>query len=421
MGWTAGRRTGGLAARPEWWVVAAFGAYFCTYGFRKPFTAASFAGPTFAGAGAKAVLVTSQTLGYALSKLIGVKVVSEATPGRRAALLIGLIGFAQAALLLFGLVPFPYSAVCLFLNGLPLGMVFGLVLGFLEGRRLTEALTAGLCASFILAGGVTKSVGTFLLERGVSEAWMPFAAGLVFAPPLLLFVWMLTRVPPPTDADIVSRSERLPMGRGERRRFFARHALGLTPLLLAFVLITVLRSLRDDFAPEIWKGLGDPAAADVFTRSETLVALGVMAACGLGVLIHNNRRAFFAALGIGLAGAVLAGVALAARAAGWIEPFAFMVLLGLGLYLPYVVIHTTVFERLIALTRDRGNIAYLITLADTCGYFATVAVLLGLGKPDAAAFVGFFLTSAWVIAVSIFVLLGLCWLAFAVRPHQEAA
>ena len=57
----------------------------------------------------------------------------------------------EVALLLFALVPAPYNFGCLFLNGLPLGMVFGLVLSFLEGRRLTEALAAGLCASFIVA------------------------------------------------------------------------------------------------------------------------------------------------------------------------------------------------------------------------------------------------------------------------------
>ena len=74
-------------------------------------------------------------------------------------------------------------------------MVFGLVLGFLEGRRNTEALTAGLCASFILADGVTKSVGAWLLNQGVSERWMPGVAGLLFLPPLLVFVWMLTRIP----------------------------------------------------------------------------------------------------------------------------------------------------------------------------------------------------------------------------------
>ncbi len=83
----------------------------------------------------------------------------------------------------------------MFLNGLSLGMVFGLVIGFLEGRRMTEALTAGLCASFILADGATKSVGTWLLDRGIGEGWMPGVAGLIFFPPLLLFVWMLSKIP----------------------------------------------------------------------------------------------------------------------------------------------------------------------------------------------------------------------------------
>ena len=79
-------------------------------------------------------------------------------------------------------------------------MVFGLVLGFLEGRRLTEALTAGLCASFILADGVTKSVGTWLLDLGISERWMPGVAGLLFMSPLLASVWMLAQFHPPTSS-----------------------------------------------------------------------------------------------------------------------------------------------------------------------------------------------------------------------------
>src|SRR5687768_1841221 len=110
-----------------WSVVAAFGTYFCMYGFRKPFT-------TIADEPG-VVLVISQTLGYMLSKFIGIKVISEMPRKRRAAAILTLIGCAELALLGFGLVPRPWSAVCLFLNGLPLGMVFGLVLGFLEGRR----------------------------------------------------------------------------------------------------------------------------------------------------------------------------------------------------------------------------------------------------------------------------------------------
>ena len=47
-----------------------------------------------------------------------------------------------------------------------------------------------------------------------------------------------------------------------------------------------------------------------------------------------------------------------------------------GLYMPYVAIHTTVLERFIALTRERGNLGYLMALVDSTGYFGYVVVLL---------------------------------------------
>src|SRR5262249_58328888 len=94
-------------------------------------------------------------------------------PHRRATLLLGLIAVAEVALLLFGLTPAPFNLVWLFCNGVPLGLVFGLVLGFLEGRRHTEALAAGLCSSFIVADGVTKSAGAALPGRGGAGVWVP--------------------------------------------------------------------------------------------------------------------------------------------------------------------------------------------------------------------------------------------------------
>ena len=50
-----------------------------------------------------------------------------------------------------------------------------------------------------------------------------------------------------------------------------------------------------------------------------------------------------------------------------------LLLVGLGLYLPYVAFHTTIFERLIALTRERANVGFLMYLADSLGYFAYAA------------------------------------------------
>ena len=67
------------------------------------------------------------------------------------------IGIAWAALLLFAVIPAPYNILCLFINGLPLGMIWGLVFGFLEGRKVSEVLGVGLSAA-ILAVVVKVSV-----------------------------------------------------------------------------------------------------------------------------------------------------------------------------------------------------------------------------------------------------------------------
>src|SRR5262245_26315209 len=78
-------------------LLGAFGTYFCMYGFRKPFTAASFAGVKLWGLDYKVVLVTAQVFGYTVSKFIGIKAVSEILPHRRAIAVVLLIGLAQAA------------------------------------------------------------------------------------------------------------------------------------------------------------------------------------------------------------------------------------------------------------------------------------------------------------------------------------
>jgi hypothetical protein len=398
-------------------VLATFGAYFCMYAFRKPFTSGSYGDLALWGVDYKALLVIAQVAGYTLSKFLGIKVVAELDPRRRVAAILGLIGVSELALLLLAITPPPYNFVWLVLNGLPLGMVFGLVLGFLEGRRHTEALAAGLCTSFIVADGVTKSAGAFLLVAGVPVFWMPFCAGLLFIPPLLLFAWMLTRVPAPSAHDIAARSERVPMNAAERRAFFLRYAAGLSLLALAYLLITILRSVRADFAPEIWKGLGASIKPDVFARSEMAVAVGVLLLNGSAVFIRGNRRAFFTALTLAIGGVLLIGASLLGLRAGLLSPFTFMVLHGLGLYLPYIAVHTTIFERLIAMTRDRGNIGYLMYLVDAFGYLGYVAVLIarnffGTGE----SFLSFFITLSWVVGAGCLLLLIPCWRYFALHP-----
>ena len=109
-----------------WSMVAAFGAYFCMYGLRKPFTSTSYE-PAGLWHGLEIGHDPLQVIGYTLSKILGGKVISETRPDHRPPnpsdfhRLAGITGIRPAT-----------SAwrLVLFLNGLMLGMVFGLVLGF---------------------------------------------------------------------------------------------------------------------------------------------------------------------------------------------------------------------------------------------------------------------------------------------------
>ena len=351
------------------------------YGFRVPFKAGAYEYQyAFSGSwqlDEKSVFVIAQVLGYTISKFMGIKFVSELPAQRRAAVILGLIGFSELALIGFGVSGRPWNVLFLFLNGLPLGMVFGLVLGFLEGRQTTELLAAGLCTSFILADGVMKSLGQTLIAP-FGETWMPAVAGTVFVIPLLFFVWMLTQIPRPSQADESHRQVRTVMRRADRWHYLIKYAWGLSPIIIVYLLTNIIRSIRGDFARELWTDLGvDPTDfAKRFTQSEIWVGLMVLIINGSCVLFRHNGRAYISSLSICALGILLLLSTCTMQTQKMLDPMTFMVLVGLGLYMPYVAIHTTVLERFIALTREKGNLGYLMALVDSSGYFGYVIVLL---------------------------------------------
>jgi hypothetical protein len=396
-------------------IAASFGVYFSMYGFRKPFAAAAFAGavavPGVGEVGLKSVLIIAQVLGYCLSKFAGIKVISEMTATRRAWAILGFIGWAWAALLLFAVVPAPWSAVCLFLNGVPLGMIWGLVFGFLEGRRLSEVLGAGLSASYILASGVVKSIGRALLDAGVPEVWMPVATGALFVPPLLLGVFALANLPPPDAADIAARAPRAPMDARARAAALRAYGPGLAALVLLYVVLTAYRDFRDNFAVELWGALGYADAPSVLATSEIPVTLGTLGVLGALMLVRDNRRALLLVHGIMGAGTALVGLATLAFGAGWIGPATWMVLLGLGLYVAYVPFGCVLFDRLIAALGTTATAGFFIYITDAFGYLGSVGLLLyrDLGRPDLswlAFFRGFGLVTS-VVCTALFVVSGL--------------
>ncbi len=359
-----------------WLTLAAFSCYFSAYAFRKAVTAGTFEGLSLWGIDYKIVLVIAQVFGYAASKGIGIKFISETAPHQRAGRILLLIGASELALVGFALVPVPYNWPFLFFNGLPLGLVYGLVFGFLEGRRVTDLLGAGLCMSFIVASGVVKSVGRWLVVSvGLSEFVMPAVAGLLFVPLLLLSVWALNAAPPPDAADQAARAPRPPMTAADRRKFFRALAPGLLLLVGVYVLVTILRDVRDNFSVEIWRELG-VTTPGVFAVSEAWVGVSVTVAVGLLFLIKNNRRAFNANLAFIGVGSLLVPLATWAFGQGYISPLSWMVAVGMGVYLAYVPYNGMLFDRLIALLPERANVGFVLYLADFAGYLGSVVVML---------------------------------------------
>ena len=398
---------------------AAFAAYFCVYAFRKPFTAATFdsasiAWPFIGQLGLKTVLVLSQLLGYTLSKFIGIKVVSEMGSKHRAWAIIGLIGLAELALVGFAFLPIPFKVLMIFLNGLPLGMIFGLILSYLEGRKQTEALSAALCASFILSSGVVKSVGSWLIQDwGVSEFSMPMVAGMIFFVPLLIAVWILQRTPPPDQQDRELRNERPPMNSADRLNFLNAYWPGLSLLVLVYVALTIVRTVRDDFAVEIWRDMGAQQTPSVFATSEVWVGIGVTALCGLTIWVRSNWLAIRLTIGLMSLSFVLVLLSTMMQSVGGLSPFAFMVSCGIGLYVPYVAFHTTIFERLIAVSRLPSNLGFLMYVADSIGYLGyAVIIVLRTQLEDAHSLLPFFRWTLVFAATFSIICLSVAWAYF---------
>jgi hypothetical protein len=359
--------------------LAGFSTYFSMYAFRKPFSAATFehvAGWHFV-LDYKVALVIAQVAGYALSKFMGVKIVSEVHPRHRAVAILGLVGISWLALVAFALIPAPWNVVAMFANGLPLGMIWGLVYGFMEGRRVSEVLASVLCASFILSSGVVKSVGVWLMQSGhVGAFWMPAATGAVFMPLLVVSTWMLSQLPPPNAGDEAARVRRAPMTAVQRREFLSAYWPGLLALVFAYILLTAFRDYRDNFAAEIWKALGFGGEAAVFSASEWPVAIIALVGMAAIIAIRDNRRALMAIHAMMGGGFVLLGLCTAAFQVHLISPIAWMILAGSGLYIAYNPINAVLFDRLVAASGRVANAGFLIYVADSSGYLGSVVLLL---------------------------------------------
>jgi MFS family permease len=357
--------------------VVAFAAYTAIFCFRKAFNVAGYTGHRVMGLNFKILLVVTQVAGYMLSKFYGIKFIAELKRVGRGRLIVLLVLLSWIAWLLFAIIPPPYNFWCLALNGFPLGMLWGIVFSYIEGRRATDFISAALAVSFIFGSGVAKSVALFVMNKwNINEYWMPFAVGLIFMIPLLVMVYALEKIPPPTVVDEQERMKRQPMTGAERMLLLKKFGVGIALLVLIYSMVTILREVRDSFMADMWRESGEQFNSSVFARTETIVSLSILLMIGIMVLVRNNFSAFLAALLIMLAGFLIAGMVTVLHNSHTISFFYWITFTGLGLYMVYIPFNSILFERFIAAYRFTGNVGFLIYIADSVGYLGSVGVLL---------------------------------------------
>lgn len=358
-------------------MIAAFGIYFCTYAFRKPFSTGLYESldPLF-GLSYKTVLLLTQVVGYMCSKFIGIRVISTLRPQRRLGWLLGLVVVAEIGLIFFALLPPTWSWTMLFVAGLPLGMIWGLVFSFLEGRRLTELLALGLSINMVMTSGILKSVyQSILAAYPVSEFWMPALIGGIFFLPFVFFLWMLKELPAPNAEDQESRKKRTPMSLRHKQVAWSRYGIGFAILIVLYALLTTLRDFRDSFMIEIWQELSPNVPPGFYAKQEIWIAFWVFLLLGGLSLIRSNSQAFFWINACFIGSFAWMGFVTYGYMQGKMSAEIWMSGVGIGLFLPYLLIQIAFFERLIALFDIRGNVGYFVYLCDSVGYLGSVALL----------------------------------------------
>lgn len=391
---------------------------FCTYAsvfaFRKPFTVATFAGTAYAGVPYQTWLIISQVIGYMLSKFYGIRFIAELQRFGRWKTSLALLSTAWLSLLLFAVVPAPWGIMCFLVNGFVLGFMWGIVFSYVEGRRATDFIGVVLAVSFIFAGGFSRSVAKWLLvDWNVSESWMPLITASLFALPLVLFYYLMEQAPPPDMEDREERTVRQPMDSQERKQFIRRFAPGVVMFVIIYLLLTILRDLRDNYMATMWNELGYAGNTTLFSQTETITSLVVLLVTGGLIFVRHNKTAFLLIHILLVAGFFIAGMGSFLFRRDLIGGVAWMQLTGLGLYLSYVLFNSVFFERLLATFRVAGNVGFLIYIADAWGYLGSISIMLMKEFAQLAiSWVSFYSALSLVLAVTGAITAVCSWLYF---------
>lgn len=354
---------------------AALLSYSLVYALRKPYTAASFENVDVFDMDYKVVVTIAQIIGYVISKFMGIKLISELRREERLKFILTSVVMAELSLVFFGLLSAPYNIAAMFLNGLSLGCMWGVIFSFIEGRRMTDILASLLGVSMVISSGMAKSVGLYVMNNlHVNEFWMPALIGAVALPLLALLGYALNRLPEPTEEDIAMKSERATLNGKQRWELFKNFMPFLIMLFVANVAIVVLRDIKEDFLVNIidisnyspW----------LFAKIDSVVTLIILLIFALMVFVKDNLKALSILFGLITVGMFMMSVVSFGQEEFQLSPIVWLFVQSLCLYIAYLSFQTIFFDRFIACFKIHGNVGFFIVTTDFLGYTGTVLVLV---------------------------------------------
>lgn len=353
---------------------AALLSYSLVYALRKPYTAAAFDGLDLFGVDYKIAITTIQILGYVIAKFVGIKLISELKREKRFKFFVYSVILAELALIGFGLIEAPYNVFAMFINGLSLGCMWGVIFSFIEGRRVTDMLASLLGISIVFSSGLAKSIGLFVMnEIKVDQFWMPALIGGIALPLLILLGYALKALPHPDKEDIVHKSERIAINSKQRKDIFKAYMPVLSMLFIANFLLMTLRDIKEDFLVNIIDMSNQ--SSWLFAQVDSIVTLIILGLFGLMVFVKSNIKSLLILLSLVCASTIMMTYISLNYESLNLSPVTWLFVQSLALYIAFLTFQTIFFDRFIACFRIKGNVGYFIAMIDFIGYTGTVLVL----------------------------------------------
>lgn len=353
---------------------AALLSYSLVYALRKPYTAASFDGLTLLGFDYKVAVTTIQILGYVIAKFFGIKIISELKKENRFRFFVVSALLAEAALIGFGWLSAPYNVIAMFVNGMSLGCMWGIIFSFIEGRKITDILASLLGVSMVFSSGFAKSLGLFAMnEWHINPFWMPAVIGGVALPALVFMGYMLKILPHPTAEDIALRNERVVLDANGRKQIFLNYRLILILLFVGNFMLMVLRDVKEDFLVNIIDMSGH--SSWLFAQIDSIVTLIILGLFALFAFFRSNIKALLSLMAMVIMGCSCMTYVSFYYETLDLQPITWLFIQSISLYIAFLTFQTLFFDRFIACFRIKGNVGFFIAMIDFVGYLGTVSLL----------------------------------------------